>query len=156
MENSHNTSIGSNLVLRYSLCRQEARKPMYATEGSMGFDIYATDGGNVPAHGQIVCPSGLILEIPKGYGGFLTGRSGLLIKYRLDVPLGKIDSDYRGEIGIVLENSGDEEYIFKKGDRIAQIVILPCPKFDLVCVESRELLSVTDRGSGGFGSTGGK
>tara|TARA_B110000008_G_scaffold147144_1_gene148745 strand:+ start:1599 stop:2045 length:447 start_codon:yes stop_codon:yes gene_type:complete len=130
--------------------------PEYATEGSAGIDIGAAI--QKPIHigpgERILIPSGFKLEIPIKYEVQIRPRSGLAIKYGITVlnSPGTIDSDYRGEIGVILINHSNKNFIVNPKDRIAQMVICKIAKMNLVKVS---FLNNTERGSGGFGSTGG-
>ena len=130
--------------------------PEYATEGSAGIDIGAAI--QKPIHigpgERILIPSGFKLEIPIKYEVQIRPRSGLAIKYGITVQNspGTIDSDYRGEIGVILINHSNKNFIVNPKDRIAQMVICKIAKMNLVKVS---FLNNTERGSGGFGSTGG-
>lgn len=95
--------------------------------------------------------TGISVELPQGYGAFVMGRSGNTIKRGLLVALGLIDSDYRGEIGVMAFNTTDKKMIIQQGDRIAQLVIMPTPQ---IVLEEVDELSDTQRGNDGFGSTG--
>jgi dUTP pyrophosphatase len=98
-------------------------------------------------------PTGLFIELPAGYEAQIRPRSGLALKRGLTVlnTPGTIDADYRGEVGVILANFGDASFSVKKGDRIAQIVVVPVTRAEIV--ETDEV-AATDRGAGGFGSTG--
>ena len=130
--------------------------PEYKTSGSSGMDLraYIPKDYIILQSGQRVSVStGLYIELPQGYEAQVRSRSGLSIKNGvvvLNAP-GTVDSDYRGEICVILMNMGDEEFIIHNGDRIAQLVIAP-----VVQVEIEEVLKLgeTERGSGGFGHTG--
>lgn len=129
--------------------------PQYATKGSSGMDIRASL--NIPVTLQpmerILIPTGLFVEIPTGYEIQVRPRSGLAIKQGitcLNTP-GTIDSDYRGEIKIILINLSTEEQVINHGDRIAQIII---QKVERAALESVEILNQTERAEGGFGHTG--
>ncbi|MEN3038269.1 MAG: dUTP diphosphatase [Candidatus Kryptonium sp.] len=129
--------------------------PKYATEGSAGMDLYAdVDSEVVLKPGEIaLIPTGIAIELPLGYEAQIRPRSGLAINHGitlLNTP-GTIDSDYRGEIKIILVNLGKKEFTIKRGDRIAQMVISKYAKVEWE--EVRELNS-TKRGVGGFGHTG--
>ncbi|MCS7230100.1 MAG: dUTP diphosphatase [Candidatus Kryptonium sp.] len=129
--------------------------PKYATEGSAGMDLYAdVDSEVVLKPGEIaLIPTGIAIELPFGYEAQIRPRSGLAINHGitlLNTP-GTIDSDYRGEIKIILVNLGKKEFTIKRGDRIAQMVISKYAKVEWE--EVRELNS-TKRGAGGFGHTG--
>lgn len=129
--------------------------PSYATSGSSGMDIRADL--EEPLHlkplERVLVPTGLFIELPEGYEAQVRPRSGLAIKQGitcLNTP-GTIDSDYRGEIKIILINLSGENQIIQTGDRIAQLVIQKVEYAQLVQVDS---LTITERSSGGFGSTG--
>jgi dUTP pyrophosphatase len=129
--------------------------PFYATEGSAGMDVCAMIEEEIvikPSEISII-PTGLSIELPNGYEAQIRPRSGLAIKSGVTVlnSPGTIDSDYRGEIKIILINLGKSDFIVKKGDRIAQMVI---NKFEKVEWEESDNLEKTERGEGGFGHTG--
>ena len=129
--------------------------PAYATAGSAGVDLRAAvvDDLWLPPGGRTVVPTGLRLAIPAGWEGQVRARSGLALRHGLALPNapGTIDSDYRGEVGVLLANLGDRPVRIRRGDRIAQLVLAPVgrARFDPV-----ERLDDTGRGDGGFGSTG--
>ena len=129
--------------------------PSYKTTGSVGMDIHAaiSDPIKILPNRRALVPSGMIVEIPIGYEIQIRPRSGLVLKYGITVlnTPGTIDSDYRGEIGVILINHGDKEFILNPEDRIAQMIISRVIKVELEEVNS---LSNTQRGKGGFGSTG--
>ena len=129
--------------------------PKYATIGSAGVDLRANLEGSLllrPMQRALI-PTGLYIEIPMCYEAQVRPRSGLAIKKGLTVinAPGTIDSDYRGEIGVPIINLSTEEVIIEPGERIAQMVIAPYDRVEFVEVEE---LSKTERGVGGFGSTG--
>ncbi len=130
--------------------------PRYATPGSAGMDL--TAGLKEPvtlAPGKRTgIPTGLVVEIPAGYEGQIRPRSGLAAKVGITLTncIGTIDSDYRGEVVVLLINLGEDAYTFEPGERIAQLVVSPVPQ---VVIEEVEDTSVSlERGEGGFGSTG--
>ncbi|MFL2683795.1 MAG: dUTP diphosphatase [Alphaproteobacteria bacterium] len=129
--------------------------PEYATKGSAGLDVMAAihEPISIGPGERILVPSGFKLEIPVEYEVQIRPRSGLAIKHGITVlnSPGTIDSDYRGEIGIILINHSKNKFIINPKDRIAQMVICKVTKMNLVKVS---LLNNTERGSGGFGSTG--
>jgi dUTP pyrophosphatase len=129
--------------------------PEYATGGAAGADLTARLPSPVivPPLGRARIPTGLILEIPEGYEGQVRPRSGLAFKHGITVlnSPGTIDSDYRGEVSVIIINLGDEEFTVKDGDRIAQLIVAPVCRAPF---EEAKKLSETDRGAGGFGSTG--
>jgi dUTP pyrophosphatase len=131
--------------------------PAYETAGAAGLDLRAAIPEDrklilLPGRRMLV-PTGLVLEIPEGHEGQVRPRSGLALKHGitcLNTP-GTIDSDYRGEVQVLLVNLGDEDFAITRGMRIAQLVIAPVAR---VGVEERSLAGETARGGGGFGSTG--
>ena len=129
--------------------------PAYKTPGSVGMDIHAaiSDPIKILPNRRALVPSGMIAEIPIGYEIQIRPRSGLALKYGITVlnTPGTIDSDYRGEIGVILINHGEEKFIVNPEDRIAQMIISKVIKVELEEVNS---LSNTQRGKEGFGSTG--
>jgi dUTP pyrophosphatase len=128
--------------------------PSYATEGAAGFDLRAAvDAPLVVAPGQRVrVPTGIRIAVPPGFEGQVRPRSGLALRHGILLPNapGTIDSDYRGEVQVILWNAGPEPFAIARGDRIAQLVISPVLRVALEEVE----IDDTKRGSGGFGSTG--
>jgi len=131
--------------------------PDYETPGSAGMDIRAAVPEGQPVSirpgKRALIPTGLIFEIPPGYEVQIRPRSGLALKNGitcLNTP-GTIDSDYRGEVQVLLINHGDERFVVERGMRIAQLVVAPVVQ---AVIEERELATMTDRGAGGFGSTG--
>lgn len=135
--------------------KSKNENPSYATSGASGMDLRANlDEDLVIKSGEIeLVPTGIFVEIPEGYEGQVRARSGLALKYGISLPngIGTIDSDYRGELKVILINHGKEDFIIKNGDRIAQIVFIKYEKAELEIVES---LEDTERSEGGFGSTG--
>jgi dUTP diphosphatase len=136
--------------------------PAYETAGSAGADLRANLPSDQRHLGIVlaplerrVVPTGLRVEIPAGFEMQIRPRSGLALKHGITLPNtpGTIDSDYRGPLGVLLVNLGLEPYIVHHGDRIAQAVIAPVVQF---AYETVEVLGATDRGAGGFGSTGRK
>ena len=145
------------MLLRIKKVRgfEDLPTPKYMTSGAAGMDIYAAVDDNVvlkPNERKLIS-AGICLEIPKGYEAQVRPRSGLAINHGitlLNTP-GTIDWDYRGEIKVILINLGDEDFHIQRGDRIAQLVI---NKVEIPLIEVVELIDSTDRGTGGFGSTG--
>ena len=130
--------------------------PVRGTIGSAGYDLSSIDNTTIKplAHGLI--KTGISLKIPEGYYGRIAPRSSMSWKKHSDVGAGVIDSDYRGELGVILFNlSSTNELVINRGDRIAQLIITKIETPELVEVSTEEFhLVSTDRGSGGFGSTG--
>ena len=146
-----------NMVLKLMRVREGAIIPKQATAGSAGYDLCACmDAPQTIEPGErCVFPSGLAAEIPAGTAGFVFTRSGLGIKKGIHVTngVGVIDSDYRGELQIVLLNLRGEPDTVQPGERIAQMIIMP---YFAPVIEEVTSLTETDRGAGGFGSTGTK
>lgn len=129
--------------------------PEYKTAGAAGADLYALVESpiTIPAGKFAMIPTGLFFEIPEGYEVQVRPRSGLAAKNGVTVlnTPGTIDSDYRGEIKVILINLGDKDFVVNSGERIAQMVIAPVTQAGF---EITDTLSDTERGAGGFGSTG--
>ncbi|MFP4539448.1 MAG: dUTP diphosphatase [Candidatus Paceibacterota bacterium] len=124
--------------------------PEYGHKGDAGFDLKASRDISLPPKEKIAVPTGLALEIPEGYVGLIWDKSGLAVKHGMKVMGGVIDSTYRGEILVGVINLSDEIYSFAKGDKVAQMII---QEYKEVIFKEEEL-SETERGEGGFGSTG--
>lgn len=129
--------------------------PAYATADSAGMDVRANLDGAVtlkPLERKLI-PTGLKVELPSGYEMQIRPRSGLALKHGITLvnTPGTIDADYRGEIGVILINLSDKEFVVNDGERIAQMVVAP---YTRVAWESAESISDTERGEGGFGHTG--
>lgn len=131
--------------------------PARSTAGAVGMDLRAdVDGSVFLAPGmRALVTTGTRVEIPEGYAGWVTPRSGLAVKHGITVlnAPGLIDSDYRGDVGVILVNLGDKPYWVQNGDRIAQLSIAPAPRLAIDVSRENEL-SETERGERGFGSTG--
>ena len=129
--------------------------PEYKTSGSSGMDLLANneEAITIAPMERTLIPTGLFVEIPLGYEGQVRARSGLSIKNGITLVncVGTIDSDYRGELKIPVINLGQEAFTIKKGDRIAQLVIA---KYEAITWHETENVKETERGVGGFGSTG--
>jgi len=132
--------------------------PAYETIGSAGMDVRAmlNDTMIIKPGERVIIPTGLYVEIPVGYEIQVRPRSGLAFKKGITVlnTPGTVDSDYRNGIGVILINLGTEDFAIEPGDRIAQLVLNEVPQIQWVPVYSQDALSSTDRGLGGFGSTG--
>ena len=127
--------------------------PAYATSGAAGMDICAAENLTLRAGKRHAVATGFAFAIPDGYEVQVRPRSGLALKHGitcLNTP-GTIDSDYRGEVKVILANLGDEDFVINIGDRIAQIVVAPVTQGMMIEVDA---LDDTERGTGGFGSTG--
>jgi dUTP pyrophosphatase len=128
--------------------------PAYATAGAAGMDVVAAEDVTIAPAARHAVATGLALAIPEGYEIQVRPRSGLALKHGITVPNtpGTIDSDYRGELKVILINHGSEPFVIQRGDRVAQLVLAPVVQ--AVWDEVAEL-DATTRGAGGFGSTGG-
>jgi dUTP pyrophosphatase len=128
--------------------------PAYATEGAAGMDVVAAEDVSLPPGGRHAVATGLAVAVPDGFELQVRPRSGLALKHGISLPNtpGTIDSDYRGELKIILINLGDQTFDVRRGDRIAQLVLAPVVRATWLKVDE---LDETQRGEGGFGSTGG-
>lgn len=133
----------------------KATEPRYATDGSLGMDLSAalSEPVVIKPGERVAVPTGIAIQIPDGWGAFVFPRSGLSLKSGITMCncVGVIDTDYTGELKAAVINVSDKEFTVNSGDRIAQLVFLPVEKARFV---SAEELDDTDRGDGGFGSTG--
>lgn len=127
--------------------------PAYATTGAAGMDVVSAEDLDLMPGQRHAVATGLSIAIPDGYEVQVRPRSGLALKHGITVPNtpGTIDSDYRGELKIILINHGDQPFPIRRGDRIAQLVAAPVQRADFIEVQD---LDDTARGAGGFGSTG--
>lgn len=128
--------------------------PHYATTGAAGMDVVSAENVTLAPDARHAVATGLALAIPPGYEIQVRPRSGLALKHGITVPNtpGTIDSDYRGELKVILINHGSEPFVIARGDRVAQLVLAPVTQARWIEVAE---LDATDRGAGGFGSTGG-
>ena len=138
--------------------RSSGSRSAYQTAGAAGLDLVAAPEGGQPLKigpgGRILVPTGISIALPPGHEGQIRPRSGLALKEGvtcLNSP-GTIDEDYRGEVKVLLVNHGEGEVTIRPGDRIAQLVVAPVARVEVAVVPT---LSETQRGTGGFGSTGG-
>ena len=143
--------------VRIKKLRENAVVPTYGSEFAAGADLYATVEESVtiaPSETKLI-PTGIAMEIPVGYAGFIYARSGLASKKGLAPAnkVGVVDADYRGEVMVALHNHGTAEQTIEAGERIAQMVIAPFITANFIVSET---LEDTVRGAGGFGSTGSK
>jgi len=145
----------SDVVVRFRRLRAGAVVPAYMTAGAAGMDLSSAEEAPVTigAGERVAVATGLALELPDGFEGQVRPRSGLARKHGVTLTNapGTIDSDYRGEVTVLLVNLGREAHTIAPGDRIAQLVIAPVTRATLIEVSD---LSDTKRGAGGFGHTG--
>lgn len=136
---------------------KNATVPSYGTEFSAGADLYALSGQEIELkpNETVLVHTGIAMEIPEGYAGFVFARSGIATKRGLAPAnkVGVIDSDYRGEIMVALHNHSDKVQKIEDNERVAQLVIMPYLRAEFI---EAETLDETERASGGFGSTGTK
>lgn len=145
------------MKIKVKKLNENAIMPTYGSEFAAGADLYACIDGEmtVAPHATVMLPTGIALELPVGYAGFIYARSGLASKRNLAPAnkVGVVDCDYRGEVKVALHNHGETEQTIMAGERIAQLVVAPYITAEFT--EADEL-SDTVRGAGGFGSTGRK
>lgn len=142
-----------NIPIKVKKLHPDAVIPKYQTDGSAGFDLHAVEDVVIGTDGTELVRTGLAFEIPQGYEMQIRPRSGLSLKTKLRIANapGTIDSDYRGEVGIVVDNTTVVPHLIRKGDRIAQGVIQAVSR---AAFQEVDKLTDTQRGDGGFGSTG--
>jgi dUTP pyrophosphatase len=125
--------------------------PEYASAGAAGADLRASEPVEIAPGGRAAVPTAVRLQIPPGHVGLVWPRSGLAVRYGIDTMAGVIDSDYRGEVRVVLVNHGEEPFRVARGDRIAQLLVQRVERAAFAAVPT---VDETNRGEGGFGSTG--
>lgn len=130
--------------------------PKYETNGSAGVDVCAKIDVVIPGAETKLVPTGLFVQIPNGYEIQVRPRSGMSLKTGIRVANapGTIDSDYRGEIQVIAWNTSNVQYTIQKGEKIAQLVLKEVPQIEWSQVYDKDMLTTTERGVGGFGSTG--
>lgn len=133
---------------------KDAKIPTKGSKYAAGFDVYANEESTIPPFEKKLISLGIILQIPHGMYGRLASRSSLSLKHGIEVGAGVIDSDYRGEVKILLYNFSRKTYHVSKGDRIGQIIIECCNYPNIEVIKSIDELEQTQRNHGGFGSTG--
>jgi len=145
------TTVTAIAVLEFKRVDERATLPSRGSELSAGLDLYSIEEIRIEPKQRTLAKTGLAAAIPPGYYGRIAPRSGLAMKLGLDVLSGVIDSDYRGEIGCLLYNTGDEPIQLPAGSKICQLII---EKIEMPTAIWADELTDTTRGSGGFGSTG--
>lgn len=147
-------------MLNYKTFSDNAKMPFSARDEDAGYDLFAAESGHIdcyissgggPTYKMI--PTDIGIQIPKGHYGQIAPRSGLSAKFGLAILGGVIDNSYSGNIKVIISNQGNERFYYEKGDRIAQLIIIPYVKMPLNKVEE---FAKTDRGENGFGSSGNK
>ena len=142
-------------TIRIKKIRDGAVAPHYEHDGDAGMDLYSAEYLTLRPGERKLVPTGFQVEVPKGYEMQIRPKSGLALKHGITVlnTPGTVDSCYRGEVGVIMLNTSDDDYEIKSGEKIAQAIVA---KVEKVVVEEVEELTETRRGSGGFGSTGRK
>ncbi|XP_043776647.1 deoxyuridine 5'-triphosphate nucleotidohydrolase, mitochondrial isoform X2 [Cervus elaphus] len=144
------TEVG-DMRLRFARLSEHATAPTKGSARAAGYDLYSAYDYTLPPMEKVLVKTDIQIALPSGCYGRVAPRSGLAAKHFIDVGAGVIDEDYRGNVGVVLFNFGKEKFEVKKGDRIAQLI---CERIFYPEIEEVQVLDDTERGSGGFGSTG--
>ena len=141
------------MTVAFKKIHPDAILPAYAHEGDAGMDVRSVEDVVIPRGGRALVHTGLVMALPMGWEAQVRPRSGLALKHGVTVlnTPGTIDAGYRGEVGVILANFGDSDFSVAKGDKVAQIVIAPVTRAEIV---ETEAVDETERGAGGFGSTG--
>ncbi|KAL5019961.1 hypothetical protein ScPMuIL_002853 [Solemya velum] len=140
-----------SVILRFAKLTENAFSPTRGSKLAAGYDLYSAYDYVVPARGKQIAKTDIQIALPEGCYGRVAPRSGLAAKHFIDVGAGVIDRDYRGNVGVVLFNFGEADFEVKKGDRIAQLL---CERIYVPDLQEDLSLEDTERGHGGFGSTG--
>lgn len=141
-------------MLRVDRLSNDATVPTKAHVGSAGFDLYSAQDIHVPARGRMLVFTDIIIALPDNTYGRIAPRSGLAWKSGIDVGAGVLDSDYRGNVAVLLFNHTDEDFVVRKKDRIAQLLVIPLAPCTSVTEDPLIRIDKTTRGFAGFGSTG--
>lgn len=145
-------TVDKKQTLKYKILYDDVIAPTRAHEGDLGYDLYASHGVTVLPHGKMKVGTGVAFQFPAGWGGFIKDRSSMATKTTLETIGGVIDNGYIGELFIVVMNYGDGVQKIEKGQKIAQMVMIPVANYELEEVD--ELQPTDERGDKGFGSTG--
>jgi len=141
----------AKIKIKIKKINPEAIIPHYSHEGDAGMDIYSCEDVVIKANQRALVSTGLAIELPEGYVSLIWDKSGIASKFGITKMAGVIEHTYRGEYKILLFNTSNQDYIIKKGQKIAQLLVQPIITAE---VEEAQELSETSRGEGGFGSTG--
>ncbi|XP_063699878.1 deoxyuridine 5'-triphosphate nucleotidohydrolase, mitochondrial [Culicoides brevitarsis] len=141
----------TSTILRFAKLSEHAFAPVKGSAKAAGFDLKSAYDMVVPARGKAIVKTDIQIELPEGCYGRIAPRSGLAAKNHIDIGAGVVDEDYRGNLGVVMFNHADVDFQVNKGDRIAQLI---CERIFYPELVEAKTLSDTERGSGGFGSTG--
>jgi len=146
----------NNPIIKMFRADKNAVIPKYATEGSHGLDLVSVETVKIAPYDRVTIRTGIHMEIPERYAGFVCPRSGMASKHGITVlnSPGLVDCDFRGEVKVILYNSSGIPFLVEEGMKIAQLVIMLAPKAEIVESNSLEDLTKTERGHNGFGSTG--
>lgn len=137
--------------MNVTLLSSDAKLPTRATLGSAGYDLYSPDSGVIQPMQRLLIPLHISIQLPVGTYGQIAPRSGLALKHGIQVGAGVIDEDYRGNVGVLLFNVSDKPFEYKKGDRVAQLIVKSYKSPEIQQVEQ---LDESKRGDNGFGSSG--
>jgi len=145
-------------MLKVKLLHEDAKLPVRAHDSDAGLDLFSIEDAVVKARGRLLVKTGISIqlpfghiELPFGYYGQVASKSGLSVKHGIEVGAGVIDEGYTGEVMVMLYNHSDDDFVINKGDKIAQLLVKPVSYCD---VQQVNYVSDSDRGNGGFGSTG--
>ncbi len=148
-------ALAGNIALEVRLTEEAKTKGLpllsYSRQGDAGIDLRSVQQADIPAGQRVVVPTGLHLSIPSGFVGFIKDRSGLASREGIHIMAGVIDSNYRGEVKVVVLNTSAAKYKIEIGERIAQMLILPLARVNIV---EKDKLDVTNRNENGWGSSG--
>ena len=139
------------VIVKVKKLKENAVVPRYAHDGDAGMDLFAAEDYIVGAGERVLVSTGIAMELPEGYWANIRGKSGLAWKKGICILGGVIEHGYRGEYGVVVLNTSSEEFVINKGDKVAQVVVAPVATAEVEVVDE---LGESERGSGGFGSTG--
>ncbi|MBT3398304.1 dUTP diphosphatase [archaeon] len=140
------------VILKIKKLKENAIIPSYAHVGDAGMDLFSVENYIVPAGKRQLISTGISMEYPKGYFSSIRGKSGLAVKKGICILGGVVEHTYRGEYGVIVLNTGEEDFVINAGDKIAQVLIQPIATAE---IEEVEELEDSIRGDGAFGSTGG-
>lgn len=144
--------LGGSTLIKIKRLSNKALPPQKAHAGDLGYDLYASEATAIFPGETVVVKTGIAIQFPEGYGGFIKDRSSVATKKGVFTVAGVIDNGYIGEICIAMYNGSDTTARISSGEKIAQLVLIPTVNFEIEEVE--EVLSADQRGAGGFGSTG--
>jgi dUTP pyrophosphatase len=152
--NSTKRTMTADCTFKVRRLSEHSSLPMRASDGAAGYDLTSAHDYVVSPQNKAIICTDLSINVPDGTYGRIAPRSGLAAKRFIDVGAGVIDADYRGNVGVVLFNHAQEEFVVKRGDRIAQLILERIVTPDVTEVSDFEEKEHTQRGQGGFGSTG--